>query len=102
MKQIVFRGKIPPSIIVSDELTGNENIAYRCQNSDAVCVLAQLKSITYSTEKENWGFVSLNCISEPRYTGRTFKEAVEKAGEQRKLYVFENLADLIAISNPKK
>lgn len=73
------------------ELSGEELIAYPCQNSDSYAVLTKLGHGKY-------GFIGLNTSTgNPRYVGGNWFEAVKKAGSQRPLFKFENMNEMLKV-----
>jgi hypothetical protein len=88
MKTLV--GKKQTSVIHYSDLTGNELIAYRCQNSDAYAVLAKLGG------GGTYGFVPLNnSNSKPRYIDASWFGSVQLAMGCRDLMVFDNMEEMI-------
>lgn len=75
--------------------------AYKSANSENYCVLACLqKPIRENNYVSQFGFVPLNGITEPRYAAYNLIECLKKVSTQRKLYIFDNMKELItAISN---
>lgn len=75
-------------------------VAYR-KKGGGVGILARLTSYVRHAERHSvsaskFGFVSLNSpTSDPTYVNNTFFECLDKAHTQRKLYVFENMEELI-------
>lgn len=89
MKKIVFQEQT--DFIEFDKLigVGAELISYRCANSDAYCILVQLEACKY-------GFVPLNnSNSDPRFVGRSWKDAVAKAATSRPLYLFKSMQSML-------
>lgn len=83
--------------LTSQDLEGNEIVAYRCIDSDSVCVLSKLlKGGTY-------GFINLSRSNgAPVFIGDNFYEAVDAATKNRKLFVFANQLALIEAIYLKK
>lgn len=80
------------SEVLADDLIGREIVAYRCPNSESVCLLTRVSR----GSRTGFGFVNIaNTITEPTYFGENFFESIKSANANRKLFVFEDQTEFI-------
>lgn len=90
MKNVIF--KETNSTILVDSLMGTEIIAYRCPNSDSVCLLARVTK----QQVKQYGFINLNYPNQDSaFVHITFYDAIRAAGKNRSIYAFSSQSELI-------
>lgn len=83
-----------PEVLV-DQLEGKEIVAYRCSNSTNNHV-AMLSRLHKNESNSRFGFINIGYpTSAPTYTTNTFFDSLRAAQGNRKLFVFDNQAELI-------
>jgi hypothetical protein len=83
--------------VTSQDLEGNEIVAYRCLSSKSICVLSKL------LKDGTFGFVNLSRSNiPPAFVGYSFYQSIDSATKNRKLFVFANQSALIEAIYLKK
>lgn len=97
MKKIITED--PVTAINFERLEGKEIVAYQCNNSKNVAILARLNQGGFNPPmkdvKGTWfGFVPLGeTQGTPRFVGQSFGESIKCAMEKREVFVFDNIRE---------
>lgn len=106
MKQIITK-EPEAKVITLDKLKetsrGSVIAAYRCANSDAYCVLAEISHIMTSNNTEisiygkmkAFGFIPLNGAGAGRFVKYNIWECIELASQSRKVYLFNSMREML-------
>lgn len=74
------------------QLHGNEILAYKCPDSQTICMLTRTRSKDYS--EWQFGFVPIGKFQYgATFMARTFHQAAGKAAMQRKVYAFNTVQE---------
>lgn len=86
MQLVILETPKPLTKLVS-QLTGKEILAYKCPNSNTICIIAKFANWQY-------GFVPLNKhIYGGAYIGDSFQDTATKAAKERRVYAFDDVID---------